>query len=371
MQSFDVLVLGGGPAGSTVALVLARAGLSVLALDREAPTATCAIPVGEGLPPAVHPLLARLGLDLERDGHLPSYGNASAWGAADLQETHFLWNPYGHGWHLDRRRFDALLRRSAAAAGADVVSGVRVRECIREGGRWQLRADGPGGTLVVSAASLVDATGRASWLAGRQGARRLHHDRLVGCAGLLAPSGSVEDPDSQTLVEAAPEGWWYTAALPGGERIAVYMTDAGMPSLAQARDTAGWLALLGETRHVSARTLRQGFRLRCGPRLLAAGSSRLESAAGRGWIAVGDAAAAFDPLSSQGLLSALQGGCDAADSLVRHHTGDDTALESYAAGIDLLFRNYLDRRNQVYAQERRWPDSPFWRRRQAAAAAAL
>jgi hypothetical protein len=53
----------------------------------------------------------------QNDGHLPSHGIQAAWGSAELFDTDFIFNPYGTGWHLDRRRFDAMLASHADQCG--------------------------------------------------------------------------------------------------------------------------------------------------------------------------------------------------------------------------------------------------------------
>jgi flavin-dependent dehydrogenase len=79
---------------------------------------------------------------------------------------------------------------------------------------------------------------------------------------------------------------------------------------------------------------------------------------GEGWIACGDAAAAFDPLSSQGLLGALAGGVAAAQAICAEDTG--TALAGIAVRHREIRAIYEARRSTAYARERQWPDRPFW-----------
>ncbi|HEU4883779.1 MAG TPA: NAD(P)-binding protein, partial [Longimicrobium sp.] len=109
--SYAAVVAGGGPAGCAAALALARAGRRVLLVD----AAPAGPPLGEALPPVGRALLGELGL-LEGflgQGHAPSHGNASAWGSGALAAHDFLRGVHGHGWHLDRARFDAGLRAAA------------------------------------------------------------------------------------------------------------------------------------------------------------------------------------------------------------------------------------------------------------------
>jgi flavin-dependent dehydrogenase len=86
--------------------------------------------------------------------------------------------------------------------------------------------------------------------------------------------------------------------------------------------------------------------------------------AGAGWLAVGDAAMAMDSLSSMGILGALRAGAAAAGVIARHLSGDRDALASHARNVARDFDGYLANRQLTYAQETRWGDHPFWRRRQ-------
>ncbi len=110
------------------------------------------------------------------------------------------------------------------------------------------------------------------------------------------------------------------------------------------------------------------FELQTVPRVVAAMSSRLDCVSGPGWLAVGDAAMAFDPLSSQGLKEALASGIRAGAALNSHLAGDATALGEYDRKANDVLREYSRLRAHYYGRERRWPQSVFWQRRHAAAA---
>ncbi|MBV8234964.1 MAG: tryptophan 7-halogenase, partial [Acidimicrobiia bacterium] len=154
-RDFDAAVAGGGPAGAAAALALARAGRRVLLIEKspEGPPRA-----GEALPPAARPLLRDLGLldRLAAEGHLPCYGNLSVWGSDEPHTADFLFNPYGHGWHLDRRRFDAMLRDAARDAGAELRVGRLIDAERSTGGPWLIRTDRrPGGVPGLSCDWLV------------------------------------------------------------------------------------------------------------------------------------------------------------------------------------------------------------------------
>lgn len=355
----DVVVVGGGPGGAAAALTLAARGASVVMVDRsmERPT------IGEGLPPAAMPVLRELGLwdHFLADGHRGAYGNRSAWGGSTVDEYDFIRSPYGAGWHLDRPRFDAMLTTALDRAGVAIYGRTRLVEChrVRERG-WTLVLASENVHREVQADVLIDASGRARRVARAQGVRRRSYDRLIGVVGVLVPAAIETDCDSFTLVEAACDGWWYATLLQDGRLAIGYMTDADCAAEARARSVAGWTALLAQTTHIRDRVTRHGYRLQGRLRLVCAESSCLERMTGDGWCAVGDAAAAYDPLSSQGITTALVSGLWAGQAVA---AGRASALAAYEQQMRRVYARYLAEWMGYYALEQRWPTSVFWQRR--------
>lgn len=357
----DVIVIGGGPSGTSTAIGLARAGYSVTVLERsryEVPR------IGETLPPQIQPLLAELGV-LHRflaGGHVRSPGIVVAWGQTELYENDFIVNPYGPGWHVDRRRFDAMLADAASALGAEVILGAQPTACVRiDSDLWNVKSVVDGIPLVREGNVLVDATGRSSSPARRLGGHRLVHDRLVGLVGLLQPVRDESGCDRRTWVEAVEHGWWYTAPLPDGQHIAAFFSDADLIPRGRSALDRFWRNELTHACHVRARVEREWPSINL--RTLPASSTRLQKAGSPGWLAVGDAAAAFDPLSSCGITWALGSGQAAARAIDAYYRGDRLALDGYKRWIEEEFADYLRKRAEYYSRERRWPECPFWKRR--------
>jgi len=101
------------------------------------------------------------------------------------------------------------------------------------------------------------------------------------------------------------------------------------------------------------------------PIIITANSSRLDVIANHAWLAVGDAAIAFDPLSGQGVYKAIQSAINAATAINKHFAGDSGALPDYATSQEGDFARYLETHRKVYSREKRWANSPFWSRRQS------
>jgi flavin-dependent dehydrogenase len=316
--------------------------------------------VGETLPPAARTSLEALGLwrRFAEAGHDPAVGNRSSWGSDQVDEAHFIRSPYGSGWHLDRPRFEAMLLDAAEERGAAILRGEPLEAASYDGTRWRLRT----GHSQIEARFAVDASGRNALLARASGARRVSIDRMVGVALFL--EGRSRDPEGKfTLIEAVEDGWWYTAPLPGGRLIASCMTDGDLAAGASLRELDGWLDAARRTGATRRRL--QAYALpETPPRLWSANTSRLSSVVGPAWLAAGDAAVSFDPLSSQGIATALESGIDAARAIEAHLAGDPGALSSYAATVSARYREYLVERARYYGAERRWVYAPFWHRRQ-------
>jgi len=360
--TFDVAIVGGGPAGSATALALrAHApSLSVALIETsryESPR------IGETLPPPARQMLEHLGVweAFRAQGHREVFGTRAVWGTRCPLDNDFIYVPGGTGWHLDRAAFDAMLATEARRRGTALMLDTRVHRTERTGrAGWRL-ALSSGGAL--RARFIVDATGGGAVFARRWGARLVDSDRLVGVARFF--EGGGDDP--RTLVEAFEHGWWYTAGLPGGGRITVCMTDADLARSLNLIEADRWCRTLEAMPNVGA--LSHDAKA-CGPIVVRPSPSRrLEPAAGHDWLAVGDSASRFDPLSSQGIAKALRSGIFAAYAIGdRLSRCDDSGLGRYRRYALGEFRRYAETRASYYRQEQRWPASPFWRRRHAPAA---
>jgi 2-polyprenyl-6-methoxyphenol hydroxylase-like FAD-dependent oxidoreductase len=363
---YSVIIAGGGPAGAATALSLARAGISCLLLDKSVPYQ---FKIGEGLPPAGKRMLNDLGLwDRFCEGpHLPSYGNESSWGDDTIFGNNFIHDPDGHGWHLDRAAFDALLREEASLKGAEVLMATELVDFgHKSDGGWTARVRIGNEIQETECSWLVDATGRSCKIARKLGFKRESFDSLTAFYTVFSQKqGWVDDEDSLTLIEAAPDGWWYTALLPRRKRVVAFLTDTKTAASTAAKSKEGFTQLLAQTRHIWAKLQAHEFENHHPPKSAPANSSRLQQFAGKDWLAVGDAATAFDPLSSQGILTSMYHGIKASKALIKALEGDVAALRSYEEAVEIVYQTYLTNRSTYYQFEQRWNQHPFWLKRHA------
>jgi flavin-dependent dehydrogenase len=112
--------------------------------------------------------------------------------------------------------------------------------------------------------------------------------------------------------------------------------------------------------------MRTGCRLHDGPRITDAGLAYMDRVAGPGWVATGDAAVSFDPLSSQGIVTALLMGRAAGTAITAMlRKGDPEPLLAYGSEYAALLEQHRRQRSAFYGLEGRWPDAAFWARRRA------
>lgn len=309
----DCLVVGAGPAGATVARLLALKGREVILADPGAPTATRL----ELLAPASLATLAAVGLEPLLDDPAVARrccGIRRTRGSGETDYEDFLRHPYGLGYVVDRARFDERLRAAAIDAG---VTFRRLRATgVAPDGGVIFRESVSGATRRIRADIVVDATGRAAAIGRRRGARVIARDRRV--AELVEDIDTVADAGASWLdYRSDGSSWSYRIDGPGAR---------------------------AQTWRIRPSPTRAGAVLRT----VDASASLLSAAAGEGWIAVGDAAIAFDPIASQGLFNALSSALVAAGAILSADLLTPAVAKSYSDAATATFLLSEAGRDKVY-----------------------
>ena len=322
-ESYDAVIIGGGPAGSTVATQLARAGRRVVVYEKEK---FPRFHVGESLLPFSLPIFQKLGVaeKIEAAGFQKKYGaffwNETTGGTRPVVFSCGIDDRHPLAYQVKRADFDQLLLEHSASCGAEVRDEIAVEEVLFEAGRAVGVRVRPkrGEAMEVRARVVVDASGQSGILSRQIGNRRF--DPKLKRAALFAHYEGVSRPEGRAagdILLPIDDGVWYWI-IPfsdGSSSVgAVFEPELGRAEAGES--------LEARFERLIARSARM-------PPLLAGGrrtskvfgisdyatmSDRLR---GDGWVLVGDAASFLDPVFSTGVFLAMAMGVRAAGAIDR------------------------------------------------------
>lgn len=363
-EQFDIAIIGGGPAGTSAAIMLKKrhADLSILVLEASQYDSWR---VGESL----HPDAGKAFRELEVwDGFLDhgpqeAIGNAAAWESGDIRINEFIHHPEGKGWHLDRVAFDQWMAEEAQKKGIFLWKGCRYHSHQQlSNGSLSLSIRQGEEELDIKTSFVLDASGRSAYFASNEARKKNVYDRLSAAIGFFTPTTTHAELKHYTLVETQASGWWYSAQLPNQEMLLSFMTDADLLKDQGLHKKESFTHLLSQSIHTKQR-VESPYMLK-DVQILSAASFIREKICGLNWIAIGDAASTFDPLSSHGIYKAIRSGMFGAYAVSDYLRGIDTIFSKYQRFIQEEYKEYLKKRQHFYRIVRRWPESEFWKRRQ-------
>ena len=348
-----IAIIGGGPAGLFTAIALKQMKHEVLVL--EAGTYTNQR-VGEHLGAEARTFMKSLNIpnQIIENNSIGCTEIVGAWGQEELLSRSSIFNAYGEGLILSRPAFDHAIATYCQSLNISVETNCRVRTLKLTDDYWDM--DTKNGQFKAN--FVVDASGRNSKFSKTFGTSKITHDDLIGIAGVLKPAQKRQLTESQLLIESTPSGWWYSVQLPSGEVAATFMTSAGLYSAAGQSPEKFWTNQLSTGKHTSKKFANyvpsdKTF-------IQSAKTHILQKLTGKRWLAVGDAAMSYDPLSSAGILKGMRMGISAATKINGWANGNTNALEEYEQNCQKTFAEYLIKKEAYYALERRYNDCPFW-----------
>lgn len=354
----QVIVIGGGPSGSTVSTLLAQKGYRVTLFERDH------FPryhIGESLIPETFWVLERLNMlpKMRASQFVKKYSVQFVTDKGKLSEPFYFMDNKQHDssqtWQVYRQEFDVMMLNNAREHGVDVHEGVRVLEVIFEGKRavGVKIVDEKGVEREVRAEVVVDAAGQSCVIQDRLGLREW--DPVLKKAavwtywkGAYRDTGRDEGATIVMQIEGRNGWFWY---IPLHDDVLSVGVVAPYDYLLQNRASKELEAIyFEEVAKCPGLKPRLEKATRCGPiRAAKEYSYRSKEVAGDGWVLVGDAFGFLDPLYSSGVLLALKSGAMAADAIGEAlKIGDTSAAQLGTWGP--LFNKGMDRMRRLVCE---------------------
>lgn len=341
MAAEGIVIIGAGPAGAAVAIGLARMGEPVVLVGE--PRRFAAV---EGVSGRVIDALRGLGLQQALKAFAPPSPRRASWNGTYTEANQESL--------VDRQRFDHGLLDDLERLGVPVVRG-RVTALHSTAGRHELEIDTDAGLRSLAAGFLVEARGRAAPGGGTPRVRGVETVSL-----LQYWRGPVGEAGSAVL--SVEDGWMWMAALADGRRYLQLTVDVASAALPPKRALGDYCNARFRAVAAAAPFLRDAAPVG-EPHARSSTAVLNEAVAGEDWIRVGDAAMAVDPLSGNGIFQALSSALQAPAvvATLRHDPARaQLAQQFHTQRIEHLFYRFARIGRDFYAQETRWPQSPFW-----------
>lgn len=358
----DIVVAGGGPAGATIARLLAAFGYHVVLLEkRRFPRHQ----IGESLTPQILPILDFVGIrqQIEAAGFLRMIGHTVSWGSTNPRTSYYSPDHSRYGFQAWRADFDTLLLTHAREAGVQVYEGCAV-ESVTVNKHTDVSILTRLGTIATK--FFIDASGHAGVLARQHFRQRDDTYRTLAVTGYWQEATGPSGADfANTLLETYCDGLVWSVPLHNGLRNVTLLIDWQEGQRLREQGLMNvYLSDLQQTLYI--RAFLSNAYLPSPPRVFDASWYTASTFAQPQFLLVGDAGLFIDPLSSEGVHKAMASaitGAIVTNTILKRPAFTSHAIQFYNESQQSTYESHYQQSARYYSEEQRWQERPFWQTR--------
>lgn len=352
----EVIIVGKGIAGIALSFLLKKKNIDHLVLDRIGRKKNIAL--AETLPPSAIPLLKYLDLlgVFEKNTIRKTYGYHSLWGKTTITDINFFLQPlYKNGLKINK---EAIIKDLEEVCKENIVRFENIRNISATNSKVFIEIENNSKNETITGTIIIDATGRNQVIVKKMNVSIHEYDNLTSFSchiPRIAHPKLVHD----VYVESFKEGWGIVSGLDKETNVVSVFTNKGNKIQQELKNYCNWRDVLSETLFLKDFIVRKPEIKVIGGK---ANSTKAKEVYGKNWLAIGDAALSFDPLSSHGISTAIYTAKEAADAIQAYIEKEDiTGFMKYSDTISSIFDSYCKHRDILYSSETRWADSCFWK----------
>ncbi|MDY8138143.1 FAD-dependent monooxygenase [Aquimarina sp. 2201CG5-10] len=352
----DIIIVGNGIAGLVLSFLLKKKRIDHKVLNRASKKANIAL--AETLPPSAIPLLYNLELleIFEQNAIRKTYGYHSSWGDTTITDIDFFHQPqYKNGLKINKSK---LLKHLAVKCNDHIIEYEKIVNFNISASDVTVEVLTKEKNQVIQGKIIIDATGRNRAILKRLKIPIEQYDNLISYSSHIP---KIKHPKliHDVFIESFKYGWGIVSGLDKNTNMMSIFTNKGNPIQGDLKNFNYWHSILSETLFLKDFLGNQSDINVIGGD---ANSSKAKYLSGKNFIAIGDAALSFDPLSSHGVTTAIYTAKEASLAIEAYIKNDNNELlGTYSETLSSIFDQYLMSKNMIYMTEKRWPNSFFWK----------
>lgn len=352
----DLIILGAGPAGLALAINAKKSGANITLIERNDfihPRP------GDHFSGQTRRAMHSLSVPVSKFRKIlsESPGISSLWGTEMPVTKPYSGQASGTGLNASRTKFDHALWNHALENGVIGSLETRIDSAERQKNSWVVKVKTGEGDKQLRADTIIDATGRGAWFARRQGAKIKKAGDLYATVSWYKETNSSAPPSSALSLEATERGWWTLTRTPGENASTAFYSSRALLKIAKSKPE-DWKADSFETAPFITNRLLDLAPEYISTQTFACAPAVSDKMYGPGWLAIGEAAAAFDPICGQGVTYAMESAFRAFE-LISADAGITKLGPLYQEAMTSKATEHLERRRDVYLEAEHKFDPQF------------